>query len=192
MTQNLLIEACNLNDAAAQRELYNRYSSIMFGICFRYAHRKEDAEDMLQEGFIKIFSKINSFEHKGNFDGWMKKVMIYTCINYLKKNKKFTEQISLDATFNVIYKEESIASKLLGKQVMDCLMMMPLGYRTIINLYAIEGYSHKEIGLMLEIAESTSRSQYIRGKNLLETILVDKKIIADSVSRTEWLSLLSS
>ena len=191
MTELSLIQACKQNDAAAQRELYNRFSGLLFGVCYRYAICKDDAEDMLQEGFIKIFNRIGSFEKKGNFEGWMKRVIVHNCINYLKKNKKFSDIIGLESAYELEAKEESVASKLLGKQVMECLMMMPIGYRTIINLYAIEGYSHKEIGDMLEVAESTSRSQYIRGKNVLESILIDKKIIPQATERLEWIALLS-
>lgn len=192
MSETALIEDCINNSAVAQRELYNRFSGILFGICYRYAFCRQDAEDILQEGFIKIFTKISSFENKGNFEGWMKRVMVHTCINYLKKNKKFEDIISLDAVFHLEVKEESIASKLLGKQVMECLRLLPIGYRTVINLYAIEGYNHKEIGEMLEIGESTSRSQYIRGKNVLESILVEKQIIKPNLDRVEWLAYLNN
>lgn len=192
MTEEALIKACTNNNAAAQRELYNRFSGVLFGVCFRYAFRREDAEDMLQEGFVKIFKRINSFENKGNFEGWMKRVMVNTCINYLTKNKKFSEIVSLESAYTIEVTEESIASKLLGKQVMDCLRMLPIGYRTVMNLYAIEGYSHKEIAQMLDIKESTSRSQFIRGKSLLETILISKKIMNPDVDRLEWISLLSN
>ena len=192
MSETALIEDCINNSAVAQRELYNRFSGILFAICYRYAGNKSDAEDMLQEGFIKIFTKINSFENKGNFEGWMKKVIVHTCINYIKKNKKFGEIIYLDNVYNLEIKEESIASRLLGKQVMDCLRSLPLGYRTVINLYAIEGYSHKEIGDMLEIGESTSRSQYIRGKIVLESVLINRKIIQPGLDRVERLAYLNN
>ena len=122
----------------------------------------------------------------------MKRVMVHTCINYLKKNKKFDSIISLDEVFHLEINEESIASKLLGKQVMECLRLLPIGYRTVVNLYAIEGYNHKEIGDMLEIGESTSRSQYIRGKNVLESILVKEQIIKPNVERVEWLAYLNN
>ncbi len=192
MTEQSLIKACSQNNAVAQRELYNRFSGMLFGICYRYAYNREDAEDMLQEGFIKIFSRINSFENKGNFEGWMKRVIVHTCINYLKKNQKFTDHISLENAQNLEAKEEGIASKLLGKQVIECLRLMPIGYRTVINMYAIEGFSHKEIGDILEIEESTSRSQFIRGKSVLESILIKKKIINSTSEKLEWLALLSS
>ena len=192
MSEMSLIEDCINNSSVAQRELYNRFSGILFGICYRYASCRQDAEDMLQEGFIKIFTKISSFENKGNFEGWMKRVMVHTCINYLKKNKKFENIISLENVYNLEVKEESIASKLLGKQVMECLRLLPIGYRTVINLYAIEGFNHKEIGEILEIGESTSRSQFIRGKNVLETILIKREIIKPNVERVEWLAYLNN
>ncbi len=192
MSETALIEDCINNSSVAQRELYNRFSGILFGICYRYASCRQDAEDMLQEGFIKIFTKISSFENKGNFEGWMKRVMVHTCINYLKKNKRFDSIISIEEVFHLEIKEESIASKLLGKQVMECLRLLPIGYRTVINLYAIEGYNHKEIGDMLEIGESTSRSQYIRGKNVMESILVKKQVIKPNVERVEWLAYLNN
>ena len=110
MTEQNLIEACSQNDAVAQRELYNRYSGVMFGICYRYSYRREDAEDMFQEGFIKIFSRISTYQNEGSFEGWMKKVMVNTCINYLQKNKKFSEIISLELAYNLEIKEESIAT----------------------------------------------------------------------------------
>jgi len=192
MTEESLIQACANNNAAAQRELYNRFSGVLFGVCFRYAYRREDAEDMLQEGFVKIFKRINSFENKGNFEGWMKRVMVNNCINYLTKNKKFSEILSIENAYAFEIQEESIASKLLGKQVIECLRLLPIGYRTVINLYVIEGFSHKEIGEILEIGESTSRSQLIRGKALLESILISKKIMNPDVDRLEWMALLNT
>jgi len=192
MTEQNLIEACSQNNAAAQRELYNRFSGVLFGVCFRYAYRREDAEDMLQEGFVKIFKRINSFENKGNFEGWMKRVMVNNCINYLTKNKKFSEILSIENAYAFEIQEESIASKLLGKQIIECLRLLPIGYRTVINLYVIEGFSHKEIGEILEIGESTSRSQLIRGKALLESILISKKIMNPDVDRLEWMALLNT
>ncbi len=192
MTEQNLIQSCIQNNAAAQRELYNRFSGYMFGICFRYANTKEDAEDMLQDGFVKIFTRITTYENKGNFEGWMRKIMVNTCINHLQKNRKFSEIINIETQQNLEFKEESISSKLLGKQVMQCLLMMPIGYRTVINLYAIEGYNHKEIGDMLNISETTSRSQYIRGKAVLESILIDKKIIHPGSGKMDWLALFNS
>ncbi len=177
MLDYTILNACLHNEPWAQRELFNQYSPILLGVCYRYANSREDAEDMLQEGFIKIFSQLQSFENRGSFEGWMRRVIVHTCINYIKRNKKFQQHIDVANAYNIEVKEESIASKLLGKQVMECIRLLPLGYRTVLNLYAIEGYSHKEVGELLEIGESTSRSQFTRAKVILENILIQKGLI---------------
>jgi RNA polymerase sigma factor (sigma-70 family) len=188
-----VIEGCINNNAAAQRELYNRCSGKLFAICYRYAFNKEEAEDMLQEGFIKIFKNLQYLENKDTVEAWMKRVIVNTCINILKGNKTFNYQISIDSELeNIVLNEETIASKLLGKQVMQCLVIMPVLYRTIINLHAIEGYTHKEIAQLLDIEESTCRSRYIRGKDLLENILKEKRLIQDDTERANWLKILNS
>ncbi|MFY8127698.1 MAG: RNA polymerase sigma factor [Chitinophagaceae bacterium] len=185
MTEALLINACLQKNMLAQRELYNLYSPKMLGICYRYAYCREDAEDMLQEGFVKIFNQLSTFENRGSFEGWMKRVIVNTCINFLKRNKKFNENLSLDAAYHVEYKEESVVSKLQGKQIIECIRLLPIGYRTILNLNAIEGYSHKEIASLLEIEESTSRSQLTRAKIVLENILIKRGIIENTKKAKE-------
>ncbi|TAF55905.1 MAG: sigma-70 family RNA polymerase sigma factor [Sphingobacteriia bacterium] len=161
----------------------------VLGVCYRYAHSKEDAEDMLQEGFIKVFTQIQSFQHKGAFEGWVRKIMVHTCINFLKKNKKFQEQVALENAGALEMREETLPSLMQARQIVECIRLLPMGYRTVLNLYALEGYSHKEIGHMLDIEESTSRSQYTRAKVMLEQILVKKKIIEQP---EQGLSLLAA
>ncbi len=177
MTEEALIYGCLQNDPTAQRELYNRYSPKMLSVCYRYAQNREDAEDMLQEGFIKVFTQINTFQNKGAFEGWVRKVIVHTCINFLKKYKKFNENVDLAYATYLQVREETIPSLMQAKQVIECIRLLPVGYKTVLNLYAIEGYSHKEIAEMLEIEESTSRSQYTRAKAMLEAILIKKKIL---------------
>jgi RNA polymerase sigma factor (sigma-70 family) len=177
MIEPTLITGCIHNDPASQRELYNLYSPKMLSVCYRFAHSREDAEDMLQEGFIKIFTQIHTFQNKGAFEGWVRRIIVHTCINFLKKYKKFNENVDLANASYVHVKEETLPSLMQAKQVVECIRMLPLGYKTVLNLYAIEGYSHREIGDMLDIEESTSRSQYTRAKVMLEQILVKKKII---------------
>lgn len=149
----------------------------MLAVCYRYAHNREDAEDMLQEGFIKVFSQIHTFENRGALEGWIRRIMVHTCINILKKNKKFNESVDLIHANVMQVREETIPSIIQAKQVVECIRLLPIGYRTVLNLYAIEGFSHREIGGMLDIEESTSRSQYTRAKAMLEDILIKKKII---------------
>jgi RNA polymerase sigma-70 factor (ECF subfamily) len=177
MTEEALLQGCIQNQAAAQRTLYDRFSHKMFAVCYRYAHNREDAEDMLQEGFIKVFSQIHKFENRGALEGWIRRIMIHTCINILKKNKRFNESVDLIHAGSLQVREESIPSIVQAKEVVECIRMLPLGYRTVLNLYAIEGFSHKEIAGMLDVEESTSRSQYTRARTMLEDILLKKNII---------------
>lgn len=183
MTEELMIQGCLENIAAAQEALYNRFSPRMLGVCYRFARNKEDAEDMMQEGFIKIFSQIHQFRGQGVFEGWIRRIIVHTCINILKKNKKFTDSVDLFHATSIYLNENNIPSILQAKQVIECIRLLPVGYKTVLNLYAIEGYSHKEIAGILDIEESTSRSQYTRAKSMLEEILLKKKIIMQSRER---------
>lgn len=177
MTEEYIIAGCLHNDATAQRELYERYSPKMLSVCYRFAPSREDAEDMLQEGFIKVFTQIHTFQSKGAFEGWIRRIVVHTCINFLKKYKKFNDSVDLDHAGYVHVKEETVPSIMQAKQVSECIRTLPIGYRTVLNLYALEGFSHREIAGMLDIEESTSRSQYTRAKTMLENILVKKNII---------------
>lgn len=184
MTEEAILQGCLENNAVAQRELYNRYSPKMLAVCYRFGHSREDAEDMLQEGFIKVFAQIHTFRHQGAFEGWVRRIVVHTCINHLKKNKKFNESVDLIHANTIQIREESIPSIVQAKQVVECIRLLPLGYRTVLNLYAIEGYAHKEIAELLDIEESTSRSQYTRAKQMLEDILLKKNIIQKPKAKT--------
>lgn len=177
MTEEAILQGCIQNRPAAQKELYLRYSTKMLAVCYRYAHNREDAEDMLQEGLIKVFQQIHTFENRGALEGWIRRIVVHTCINILKKNKKFNESVDIIHATTMQVKEDSIPSIIQAKQVVECIRLLPIGYRTVLNLYAIEGFSHREIGEMLDIEESTSRSQYTRAKAMLEEILIRKNII---------------
>jgi RNA polymerase sigma-70 factor (ECF subfamily) len=177
MTDDLILSGCLQNDTSSQEALYHRFSPRMLGVCYRFAKNREDAEDMLQEGFIKVFSQIHQYRSEGALEGWIRRIIVHTCINVLKKNKKFADSIDLIFAYNLPKKDEDIPSIVQAKQIVECIRMLPLGYRTVLNLYAIEGYSHREIADMLDIEESTSRSQYTRAKSLLQEILQRKKII---------------
>jgi RNA polymerase sigma factor (sigma-70 family) len=190
MTEEAILKGCLQNEPAAQRELYNRYSPKMLSVCYRFAHNREDAEDMLQEGFIKVFSQMHTFGNRGAFEGWIRRIIVHTCINILKKNKKFNESVDIIHATAIQVREESVPSIVQAKQVVECIRMLPIGYRTVLNLYAIEGYSHREIGAMLDIEESTSRSQYTRAKAMLEDILIRKKIIQKPKEDVEWLAAM--
>ena len=172
-----MLAGCLRNNAASQEALYHRFSPRMLGVCYRFAKNREDAEDMLQEGFIKVFTQMHQYRNEGALEGWIRRIIVHTCINNLKKNKKFSDSLDIIHANSVHVNEEMIPSIMQAKQVVECIRMLPLGYRTVLNLYAIEGFPHKEIAGMLDIEESTSRSQYTRAKAMLEEILIRKKII---------------
>lgn len=190
MTEEAMLQGCMQNDPAAQQDLYARYSPKMLTVCYRYARNREDAEDMLQEGFIKVFMQIRQFQNRGALEGWIRKIMVHTCINILKKNKKFADSVDIIYANSMQVREDAIPSILQAKQVVECIRLLPMGYKTVLNLYAIEGYSHKEIGEMLDIEESTSRSQYTRAKAMLEDILIRKRIIPTPREKSNWITAL--
>ena len=177
MTEESILQGCLDNLSTAQEALYNQFSPRMLGVCYRYSKSREDAEDMLQEGFIKVYSQIHQFKGAGALEGWIRKIIVHTCINVLKKNKKFSDSVDLIHASSIQISDNNIPSMLQAKQVVECIRLLPIGYRTVLNLYAIEGFSHKEISTILEIEESTSRSQYTRARGLLEEILIKKKIL---------------
>jgi RNA polymerase sigma-70 factor (ECF subfamily) len=179
MTEEQMLAGCISRNAAAQEALYTRFSPRMFGVCYRFARKREDAEDMLQEGFIKVYSQIAQFRSEGSLEGWIRRIMVHTCINHLKRNKKFADTVDiLDVAEQVTVREYTAHGRMEVRQIVETIRSLPLGYRTVLNLYAIEGYSHKEIGTMLDIGESTSRSQYTRAKVMLEELLVSKQILS--------------
>jgi RNA polymerase sigma factor (sigma-70 family) len=186
MTEDLIITGCLQNNPAAQRELYSRFAPKMLSVCYRFGQNREDAEDMLQEGFIKVFTQIHTFQNRGAFEGWIRRIIVHTCINILKKNKKFNESVDIEHAAEASVRE-SVPGIMQAKQVVECIRLLPMGYRTVLNLYAIEGYSHREISDVLDIEESTSRSQYTRAKNMLEQILIKKHIIEKPEAMPGWL-----
>jgi RNA polymerase sigma-70 factor (ECF subfamily) len=143
---------------------------------------------MLQEGFIKVFTQMHQYRNEGALEGWIRRIIVHTCINNLKKNKKFSDSLDIIHASSLHVNEEMIPSIMQAKQVVECIRMLPLGYRTVLNLYAIEGFPHKEIAAMLDIEESTSRSQYTRAKAMLEDVLIRKKIIQKPKERTRLLA----
>ncbi len=172
MSEEMILQGCLDKLAIAQEELYKQFSPKMLGVCYRYAHNREDAEDMLQEGFIKVFSQIHQFKGVGSLEGWIRKIIVHTCINALKKNKKFSDSVDLALASTVPINNHNIPSILQAKRVVECIRLLPIGYRTVLNLYAIEGYSHKEIGEMVGITEGASKSQLSRARSILKDMVI--------------------
>jgi RNA polymerase sigma-70 factor (ECF subfamily) len=171
--QQELIAGCMNEDARARKKLYELYAPAMLGICVRYVNEKETARDILQEGFIKVFTKINSYSGSGSFEAWMRKIFVTTALEYLRSTKSIRLNVSLDDYGESCEITEDVAvsvvSKLSADEILRCIDELPVGFKTIFNLYAIEGYSHAEIAKMLNIKESSSRSQLARARQLLQT-----------------------
>lgn len=164
------IKQCISGDRKAQKELYEMYKITLFVLCQRYLSDRDEAQDVLQDGFIKIFRDLYQFdETKGQLIHWMKKVMINTCLEKIRKRKLSVHSID-DNISNIGY-ESDILSDLSLYDITKWIQKLPLGYRTVFNLYAIEGYSHSDIGSQLGISESTSKTQYMKARNMLKGFL---------------------
>ncbi|EJX01551.1 RNA polymerase ECF-type sigma factor [gut metagenome] len=168
MSEQQLIEGCQRGDRRAQKELYELYSRKMMGVCLRYVNDRETARDLLQDGFVKIFTSIGSYSGIGSFEGWMRKIFVNCALEYLRKSDVLKEATDLDNTAELIDTDSSAISDISAAELMNMVKELPAGFRTVFNLFAIEGYSHKEISEMLNITDSTSRSQYTRAKQLLQ------------------------
>lgn len=161
-----LIKKCIKRNPAAQRELYQRFSPSLMAVCYRYARNRDEAEDMLQEGFIKIFQKLDKYTNKGSFEGWMRRIVVNTAIDMIRKSKHQLKETDIENAVGEEVSDDAIDSLEL-EYLYQLIQELPSGYRMVFNMYAIEGYSHREIGEKLSISESTSRSQYTRARGLL-------------------------
>lgn len=168
------IARCLDNDAKAQAKLYQWFAPKMFGICLRYTRNQMEAEDILQEGFIKVFRYLKDYRNDGSLEGWIRKTIVNTAINFYNKKIKFMKDISLDQTGPISNDEESAIDKMSAKELLVCIRELPDGYRVVFNLNVIEGYTHKEIGDMLNISENTSKSQLSRARSVLQGKLKNK------------------
>ena len=151
----------------AQRQLYEHFAQQMLGVCFRYTKSIADAEDILQEGFVKVFKHLHQYNFEGELGAWIRKIMVNTALNYLKKNKRYQYDLSFDDLVLHPVSTDDPGVKLETKELAELIRQLPTGFQTIFNLHAVEGYSHVEIAAMLGITDGTSRSQYARARALL-------------------------
>jgi RNA polymerase sigma factor (sigma-70 family) len=173
LTENRLLENCIAGNRKSQKELYDLYSPKMFSVCLRYAKNQMDAEDILQDGFVKLFNNLHKFRGEGSFDGWVRRIFVNTAIEHIRrKNLNTTVGEGLENT--VVDKHSNALDNLFEKDILRTANTLSDGYRTVFNMYAVEGYSHKEIAAQLGITESTSKSQFSRAKAILRTMLQHK------------------
>jgi RNA polymerase sigma factor (sigma-70 family) len=179
LTEEQLIRACIREDAASQKEVYIRYSSRMLGVCQRYARTSADAEDILQDAFIKVFNKIDQFKFEGSFEGWIRKIVVNTA---LKKYSLMRYEKEVNGMENIREDDNaegpSAYSYLTQKDLLALINKLPDGYRMIFNLHVIEGYQHEEIAGLLGIQPGTSRSQLVKARNMLQKQIMELQKVA--------------
>lgn len=162
-----LIKRCRSGERKAQELLYKQLASKMMGVCIRYATDRMEAEDMLQNGFIRVFQKLNDYRGEGSFEGWVRRIMVHSSIEYYRKHHKMMQAVDMDEA-----DEPSVdplaAARLDAKDLMALIQQLAPGYRIVFNLYAIEGYSHREIGEIAGITEGASKSQLSRARTILK------------------------
>jgi len=180
ITQEALINGCISGRADYQRILFHKYAPTMFAVCLRYAPDYHQAEDYLQEGFIKVFNKLHQYANKGSFEGWLRTIFVNNSIEVLRKNKKWYELFPNDQSPQLV-SAPNILDHLATQELLQCIQKLPDGYRTIFNLYVIEGYAHKEISKMMKISEGTSKSQLSRARTALQRIIATREIQLENI-----------
>ena len=169
-----IIEGCVRGEKRSQDVLYRKFASLLYGICLRYAKNKMEAEDVLQEVYVKIYNNISSYHHDGSFEGWLRRIAVNTSITYYRKNLKHAFQEDIDDV--VQHKNDPLQFddlEFTQEELMNCIGKLPTGYKTVFNLYVIEGFMHKEIADMLNIDVNTSKSQLSRAKSHLQKELAE-------------------
>lgn len=170
ISESDLIQGCIKGNRRMQEELYRRFSGRMYGVCLRYASNAEEAEDILQEGFIKIFKKLESFRSEGSFEGWIRRIFVNTAIEHFRR-KKYLQPVTEKEETSIEGKYISVLDDLAEQDILGLVQQLSPGYRTVFNMYVVEGYTHKEIADMLGISEGTSKSQLSRAKVILQDLV---------------------
>jgi RNA polymerase sigma factor (sigma-70 family) len=172
-----LIHGCIEGNRRMQEELYRRLSPRMYAVCLRYAGNSEEAEDILQEGFIKVFKKLGSFRSEGSFEGWVRRIFVNTAIEHFRR-KRYLMPVTEKEENSIEGKYISVLDELAEKDILALVQELSPGYRTVFNMYVVEGYTHKDIADMLGISEGTSKSQLSRAKVILQDMVrnfIDKE-----------------
>ncbi len=170
-----LVQACIARERWAQQKLYEDYYGKMMSVCLRYANNEDDALDILHEGFIKVFKHIASYQPGTALQAWIRRIMVNTAIDYYRKNiRRRTED--LESAYDLDNKEADAISQCSEKDILLAITQLTPAYRTVFNLYVIEGFSHREIGEQLGITESTSRSNLVKARMKLQAILTGKQV----------------
>lgn len=171
MTERELIEGCLRGKAHCEKALFDRFAGKMMAICLRYAPDHSEAEDILQDGFVKVFENLKSFRFEGSLEGWVRRIMVTTALKYLRKIKPMQE-LSVTDDFKESPDVPDAITQLSEAEIIKLISQLPQGYRIVFNMYVIEGYKHHEIAELLSIEESTSRSQLVKARKWLQEKLL--------------------
>lgn len=174
LSEQQTIALCKQGNRAAQKVLYESLSPKMFAICLRYMGDRELAEDTLQEGFVTLFSKLETYSGEGSFEGWARKIFVNTALMSLRKNDVLKQSGEIETAWNVTSEETTAIQNISYKELMKIIAGLPPGFRTVFNMFVIEGYNHKEISDALGISEATSRSQLQRARVMLQKKIKEK------------------
>ena len=171
MDDSALVKKCIKGDARAQRALFDKFAPKMLGVCMRYSKNIDQAEDVLQDGFVKVFTKLSNYSGNGSLEGWIRRIIVNTALDEIRRNVKFQNNVNVDDIDYKLELDSHIVEGLAADDLMKLINDLPDGYRAVFNMFAIEGYSHKEIAMQLNISENTSKSQYSRARAYLKTKL---------------------
>jgi RNA polymerase sigma factor (sigma-70 family) len=183
-SEEKLIRDCQKGKSYAQREIYTKYSRRMLGVCLRYVNSTFEAEDIMISGFMKAFDKMDQYKHEGSFEGWLRRIMVNEALQFIRRNKSIYLEVEIEKADFQPAGGSFQPDTLEAEDLLKLVQQLPPGYRTVFNLYGIEGYSHQEIAEMIGVSESTSKSQLSRARALLQRYLLEteKKTTKTSVS----------
>ncbi|MEZ4721364.1 MAG: sigma-70 family RNA polymerase sigma factor [Flavobacteriales bacterium] len=177
MTDDELIDKCLIGDQRAQRALFDKYGRKMMSVCMRYVADREQAEDVLQDGFVKVFGHLKTFKREGSFEGWIRRTMVNTSLDHLRRKRNMHLDTDISEAEFLAGEDEKVMGKMRVEELMQIIHEMPPGYRTVFNMYAIEGYSHQEIANELGVTESTSKTQFRKARTYLMNIIGERENI---------------
>lgn len=171
-----LIAGCRQGERKAQKKIYERFAAKMYALCLRYAGSADDAQDVLQNGFIKMFRKLDDFRGEGSFEGWLRRIMVTTAIEHYRKNASLQPLQAIDEELSErLSDKRTVLDQIHAEELASLIGRLSPGYRAVLNMHIVEGYSHKEIAVMLGITEGTSKSQLARARNILKQMITARE-----------------
>ncbi len=177
MTEQQIIDGCRNGDYRAQKALYRHYSPLMMGLCMRYAASRDEAEDMLQDGFVKVFQRFDSYKEEGPLGAWIRRVVLNTALQIIRDTKNLRMHVELDQAHYLAPDFDEIISGISADELRKKIQRLPDGCRAVFNLYAVEGFKHREIAEHLDINIGTSKSQYNRARGMLQQMIAQEEKI---------------